>query len=466
MRKRLLTGMCLLAVVLFVGCGSKETAATMHLVQTRGTVGVQDEKEKEVSLVENLGLYNGYQVGTKAESYAWIDLDQVKLAKMDQESRIEIQKSEDEKELEIFVESGGMFFDVKEPLLEDESMDIHTSNMIAGIRGTCGWIERYTDYSRLGLLEGVVECQAPDGKTVSIGAGQMAVLADGDSEIQVFPLYRNQVPAFVEEEAPELTAGLLDAADEGPQAETNGESQAADTGERYYDPEAGLPLPEFVPDGIERRVIEVKDGQELIDLIWNEDLSNTEIHLGDGTYETMGLGIYNVENLSIIGTGKTRLVTMSGYEEILSAVNCKNLQLYGLVMGHELLPQESGCSAGVVYLSGCEDAKLTGCDIYGCGLIGISGMDTSLTAKNTVIRDCSDQAVFWMGGTGELRFEDCAFSGNGARPLFGGTADNTTFTLENCIIEDNAADEKYNFYNGTDAAWTESGTREAGNGWQ
>ena len=104
MRKRSWMAAGLLAAALLAGCGGdKKTAATMHLVQTKGTVAVQDEKEKAVSPTENLGLYSGYQVGTEAASYAWIDLDEVKLAKMDEDSEIEIQKSEDKKKLEIDV---------------------------------------------------------------------------------------------------------------------------------------------------------------------------------------------------------------------------------------------------------------------------------------------------------------------------------------------------------------------------
>lgn len=43
--------------------------------------------------------------------------------------------------LELYVRSGSLFFDVTEPLEEDESMDIRTSTMAVGIRGTSGWVE-------------------------------------------------------------------------------------------------------------------------------------------------------------------------------------------------------------------------------------------------------------------------------------------------------------------------------------
>ncbi len=455
----------ILTAIFFAGCGGeKKTASTMHLVQTEGTVGVQDEKKKTVSLVDNLGLYSGYQVGTEAVSYAWIDLDQAKLVKMDQNSEIEIQKDEKERELEVLVQSGSLFFHVTEPLSEDESMDIRTSTMIAGIRGTCGWMERGADASRLGLLEGTVECRTPDGDSVIVEAGQMAVLPDGESTIQVVPLSREDIPDFVLAEEPKLPDGMDDGGP-GTEGTEEGTAEHAEGGaeERYYDPEAGLPLPELLQDGIERRVLEVQDGAELKELAMNDDLSNTEIHLGDGTYEVQYLNFHGFENLSIIGTGETRLVVTVGDELILSADNCKNLLLYGLIMGHELPPEISECTAGVVRFHSCEDVKLVGCDIYGCGQVGLSGWDSSVTAQETVIRECSDQAVYWMGGTGDLRFTECAFVGNGEQPLFMG---NAAFTLENCIIQDNESSQKYMFYDESAGSWNESGTKEAGNAWQ
>ena len=466
----ILTAVFLGAAMLFVSCGSEKKAATMRLVQTAGTVGVQDENEKEVSLADNLGLYSGYQVGTKEESYAWIDLDQVKLAKMDQSSEIEIRKSENEKELSIDVRSGSMFFNVKEPLAEDESMEIQTSTMIAGIRGTCGYLERGAGYSGLGLLEGTVECRAAGGDSVLLEAGQMALLSDGDTEISVFPLRAEEVPDFVRAEVPELIDRLA-AMQQEHIDETEPEEEETD--ELLYDPQAGLELPEVPQDGIERRVLEAADGEALAELSRNgEDLSNTEIRLGDGTYELNYFNLYGFENLSIIGTGKTRLVVNNGYEQILEAINCKNLLLYGLVMGHELRPEESGCTAGVLYLSNSKDVKLVGCDIYGCGLVGISGWDSALTAQNTIVRDCSRCAVSWMGGGGELNFEHCVFSGNGtdggygSEPLFGGSGDGLSLTLRDCVMQNNINSEKYQFYMGETTVWNETDTREAGNAWQ
>ena len=62
----------------------------------------------------------------------------MKLAKLDQDSEIAITK--EGKEMEIEVKSGSLFFNATEPLADDKSMNIRTSTMIVGIRGTCGWV--------------------------------------------------------------------------------------------------------------------------------------------------------------------------------------------------------------------------------------------------------------------------------------------------------------------------------------
>ena len=63
------------AVVIALLAGGRIKAATMHLLRTEGTVSVADGEGREVAPKENLGLYGGYQVGTRSSSYAWIDQD-------------------------------------------------------------------------------------------------------------------------------------------------------------------------------------------------------------------------------------------------------------------------------------------------------------------------------------------------------------------------------------------------------
>lgn len=185
------------------------TASVMKLIKTEGSIGINDEEGGNVPLNENMQLYSGYGLKTKTESFAWINLDSAKLAKMDEVSDIEIQKSG--KDLAILVNVGNVFFQVTEPLEEDETMEIHTSTMTVGIRGTCGWVEVIDEnHMKVYILEGKVECSITEksGKVVTayVSAGEMAEMVlteDGNGEITTELFDRSRIPGFVQEELDE-----------------------------------------------------------------------------------------------------------------------------------------------------------------------------------------------------------------------------------------------------------------------
>ncbi len=197
MRRKRTLALLLAVCMALSGCGGGLKAAAMRLRKTAGEVWVSDEKQKDVPLAEDLGLYSGYRVDTWEESYAWIDLDEVKLTKMDADSRVEVVK--DGKDLEILVKSGSIFFNVTEPLAEDETMTIRTADLLVGIRGTCGWVD--AEKKQAALLEGKIRCEA-DGERANISAGEKVSLGE-DGQLTVTPLTARDVPEFVREELEE-----------------------------------------------------------------------------------------------------------------------------------------------------------------------------------------------------------------------------------------------------------------------
>ncbi len=216
MKKKLFRGnlflLLILVMLLSASCG-KNKYTTMKLIKTDGEVGVENEEGKSVDLIENLGLYSGYGIGTQKKSFAWIDLDDTKLTKMDEKSDVDIKK--DGKKLELVVNSGGLFFNVTKPLEDDESMDIRTSTTICGIRGTCGWVESQGDTSYVGLFDGKVECFVTvDGKeeTVKVNAKEILIVKkDGDNvTYEVKELTYKDVPEFVQVEIEDEPFALED----------------------------------------------------------------------------------------------------------------------------------------------------------------------------------------------------------------------------------------------------------------
>ena len=180
MRRKILV--FFLALALLAGLSAPalaaDKAAVIRLTKTTGEVAIQKSSGKPVSLLENMRLYGGYHVLTEEESYAWINLDDSKLLKEDASSEVEVRK--DGKKLEVLVSSGNVFFDVSEPLEDDESLNIRTSTMVVGIRGTSGWL-RVSDgqVTHIAILEGEVKCSVSDPvtgqvKTDTVRGGEWA----------------------------------------------------------------------------------------------------------------------------------------------------------------------------------------------------------------------------------------------------------------------------------------------------
>ena len=110
------------------------TGSEIRLLRTEGTVKVTSTSGKSYSTREDMRLYNGYVISTEEASYAWITLDSEKAVKLDQCSSLEVRRSG--KTLELMLKSGELFFNVTAPLKEDEKLNIRTSTMVTGVRGT------------------------------------------------------------------------------------------------------------------------------------------------------------------------------------------------------------------------------------------------------------------------------------------------------------------------------------------
>lgn len=149
--------MALMAGLPLTVWAAKNKATTIRLAKTEGTVTITNSKMEEQVQTQDMRLYSGDHQITDEASYAWMNLDDTKAVKLDENSESEIRKKW--KKLEVLLDSGSIFFNVTVPLQSDEALNIRSSTMITGIRGTCGWV-RILDgnITRVYLLEGQLEC--------------------------------------------------------------------------------------------------------------------------------------------------------------------------------------------------------------------------------------------------------------------------------------------------------------------
>ncbi len=180
----------MLILVLCLVCGNglmafadEAVASTMRLTKTEGTVSVTNKNGRDMGTMADMKLFHGYQLSTAQKSYAWMNLDDHKMVKMDAVSEAEIQKKG--KNLEILLNSGNLLFNITESLKSDETLNVRTSTMVTGIRGTSGWVKVIDSrHTQVYILEGQVECYVMDPVT---GQNKSEVLHSG--EVAEFVVY-------------------------------------------------------------------------------------------------------------------------------------------------------------------------------------------------------------------------------------------------------------------------------------
>lgn len=173
----LITALCIcnMAVPAFA---EEAVAASFRLSKTEGTVTVQNQNGKEITAMQDMKLFNGYQLETAQQSYAWFEADSAKLFKMDAVSNLEVRKKG--KKSELLLNSGNLFFNVTEHLQDDEVLNIRTSSMVVGIRGTSGWVKVIDQFHTiLYMLDGTVDASVTDPvsgqkKSIRLRGGQRA----------------------------------------------------------------------------------------------------------------------------------------------------------------------------------------------------------------------------------------------------------------------------------------------------
>ena len=166
---------CAVLVVFFIQ-KNKIQATTMRLLRIVGEVTLEDGKKKK-TILDNLRLNDGNALSTEAESLASVGLDDTKIISIEENSRAEFYQKG--KKLELVLTKGRLFFDVQQPLADNESLDIKSSTMVVGIRGTSGyvWEDPASGIQYIYITDGHVTVngynpQTEKNEEVTVGPGQ------------------------------------------------------------------------------------------------------------------------------------------------------------------------------------------------------------------------------------------------------------------------------------------------------
>ena len=166
---------CAVLVVFFLQ-KNRIKATTMRLLRIVGEVTLEDGKKKK-TILDNLRLNDGNALSTEAESLASVGLDDTKIISIEENSRAEFYQKG--KKLELVLTKGRLFFDVQQPLADNESLDIKSSTMVVGIRGTSGyvWEDPASGIQYIYITDGHVTVKGYNPQTekneeVTVGPGQ------------------------------------------------------------------------------------------------------------------------------------------------------------------------------------------------------------------------------------------------------------------------------------------------------
>ena len=128
------------------------------------------------------------------------------------------------------------------------------------------------------------------------------------------------------------------------------------------------------------------------------------------TYDGYELVLRDLEDLVIAGLpgeegAEIVISAVPRYANVLHFERCRDLTLSAFTAGHTVEPGQ--CAGGVLYFDSCRSVQVTGCRLYGCGILGIQAVNCEmLRADLCAIYDCSNGAVA-AEACRDLRLVDC-----------------------------------------------------------
>ncbi|MCB5224747.1 MAG: right-handed parallel beta-helix repeat-containing protein [Candidatus Cloacimonadaceae bacterium] len=133
------------------------------------------------------------------------------------------------------------------------------------------------------------------------------------------------------------------------------------------------------------------------------------------------LVISDVDGLTLVGTerGLSLIMAEPRYANVITFQNCRNLRFENLGLGHT----DAGyCTGGVLEFNNCQGISISNCEMWGCGMEGITASDCSgLDCELSTIYGCTYSAMTMS------RVKDVSFT--------------------NCVIRDNVEFNTLNFWN-------------------
>jgi len=158
-------------------------------------------------------------------------------------------------------------------------------------------------------------------------------------------------------------------------------------------------------------------------------------------FDGVQLAITGVNNLTITGSqyGQARFLSPYSYANVFHFVDCEDISLQWLNCGHDV---EGYCTGGVLAFDNCRNVRIENCELWGCGIEGLSIYDSSgFECVSTTIRDCS-YSIMTVYNSSDLKFQYCLMHDNREFDMMS-FRNSSRVRFENCAIWNNQAVSSY-----------------------
>lgn len=433
MKRKIVKGFVTLTAVVammatLVGCGkssSEESYRAVTVSDFNGNVVVSNAgaEAKDVYKDQRLVAQDVATVGNESGMSLVVDDD--KALTVEANSKISVNAVGDKTNGKVTVDLiyGSVNIAIANKLQENDSFEVETTNAIMAVRGTQFNVEYDTqeNITKVYVETGSVEVTSKETKqNVLIEEGQMAIVSSGDIEIK----------DGAEESMNPATYSPLKSEEWKNYADSIVDSKKSSGSKE----------------------INISSVEDYDNFVKSGDCDNTILYFESKTYDFTNshygiLVVNDMNNVTFVGTGDTKIVVKSGDELIMTMFGDNDMTFYGMTFGHDI-PQASGCTFGVISTSACNNIEFISCDIFGCGTVG-ADIESSNNIKfiGSVIRDCSDFALYLYES--EVTMSDSVVSGNcyngeeypefktGLFAAYTWDGVQSSLTLDNCIIRDN-----------------------------
>ncbi len=232
-----------------------------------------------------------------------------------------------------------------------------------------------------------------------------------------------------------LFPGGLDDDGRGPD-EVDGQDYYSVTNETEFLAALGSDRTVVVAAGVHLNLSRVLEREELFlkkpgrrwEAMASEIVSKQPMIVSESEFDGHQLALVNMKNLTIKGEQNASIEVDPRYSYCLYFVNCQNVEVHNLTIGHT----EGGyCSGGVIGVKGGRMTLVKDCDLYGCGTYGLDLMNTEdFALMNSTVHDCT-YGVMQMRSCVAVKFNKCDFFNNREYDLIEGWG-NEGVVFEDC----------------------------------